>query len=210
MHPLVNSYTARWRMLYDTSASDSDLYCSFDVAGRGAVDVFMLDLDKIERKKTPWLLALTHAPWYNSNEAHQGDGEGMSKSMESLLYEYKVELVFAGHVHAYERFTRVYDNSKDRSGPMHVTIGDGGNLEGLANKFSDPQPEITVFREASFGHAWGVLGGQWTLAHWTWHRNDYDEQVMGDQLMADQVWVTSLISKTTCKNNTINLSFVIG
>lgn len=28
--------------------------------------------------------------------------------------------------------TRVYNNSVNRCGPMHVTIGDGGNREGLA------------------------------------------------------------------------------
>ncbi|XP_039124116.1 LOW QUALITY PROTEIN: probable purple acid phosphatase 20 [Dioscorea cayenensis subsp. rotundata] len=207
------SYNARWRMPYDISASDSNLYYSFDVAG-GVVHVLMLgsytdfdsssaqfkwlmaDLDKIDRKQTPWLLALIHAPWYNSNEAHQGDGEDMRKSMENLLYQYKVDVVFAGHVHAYERFTRVYDNSKDGCGPMHVTIGDGGNREGLANKFLDPQPEISVFREASFGHGEFLVVNE-THAHWTWHRNDDDEQVM-----ADQVWVTTLISQTTCKNKT--------
>lgn len=92
--------------------------------------------------------------------------------------------------------TRVYDNSKDGCGPMHVTIGDGGNREGLANKFLDPQPEISVFREASFGHGEFLVVNE-THAHWTWHRNDDDEQVM-----ADQVWVTTLISQTTCKNKT--------
>lgn len=28
--------------------------------------------------------------------------------------------------------TRVYDNKADRCGPIYVTIGDGGNREGLA------------------------------------------------------------------------------
>jgi Icc-related predicted phosphoesterase len=62
------------------------------------------DLGSIDRKKTPWVIVLLHAPWYNTNYAHQGEGESMRKAMEELLYKARVDVVFAGHVHAYERF----------------------------------------------------------------------------------------------------------
>lgn len=42
-------------------------------------------------------------PWYNSNEAHQGEADDMMTSMEPLLYAAGADIVFAGHVHAYER-----------------------------------------------------------------------------------------------------------
>lgn len=61
------------------------------------------DLKKVDRAKTPWLLAMLHAPWYNSNSAHQGEGDKMMASMESLLYQANVDILFAGHIHAYER-----------------------------------------------------------------------------------------------------------
>lgn len=61
------------------------------------------DLSKVDRKRTPWLLVIFHVPWYNSNTAHQGEGSDMMKTMEPLLYAAKVDLAFAGHVHAYER-----------------------------------------------------------------------------------------------------------
>lgn len=59
----------------------------------------------MDRAKTPWLIAVLHAPWYNSNTAHQGEDESidMMAAMEPLLYQYNVDIVFAGHVHAYER-----------------------------------------------------------------------------------------------------------
>ena len=113
------AYNARWPMPYKESGSTSNLYYSFDVA---STHVIMLgsytdfdahsqqytwlqsDLAKIDRKRTPWVIALLHAPWYNTNEAHQGEGEDMRQAMEELLYEARVDLVFAGHVHAYERF----------------------------------------------------------------------------------------------------------
>lgn len=61
------------------------------------------DLAKVDRGRTPWLIAVLHAPWYNSNSKHQGDGDEMMKSMEFILREAKVDLLIAGHVHAYER-----------------------------------------------------------------------------------------------------------
>ena len=35
----------------------------------------------------------------------------------------------AGHVHAYERTVRVFDNQPNECGPVHIVIGDGGNRE---------------------------------------------------------------------------------
>ncbi|KAL3532076.1 hypothetical protein ACH5RR_005597 [Cinchona calisaya] len=154
--PLIHSqpftaYNARWYMPFEQSGSDSNLYYSFEVAG---VHVIMLgsytdfdptsaqykwlqkDLKKVDRSRTPWLVVLVHAPWYNSNTAHQGEAESvnMKEDMEDMLYQARVDVVFAGHVHAYERFTRVYNEEANKCGPVHITIGDGGNREGLASK----------------------------------------------------------------------------
>ncbi|MBA0873798.1 hypothetical protein Goshw_007213 [Gossypium schwendimanii] len=197
------SYNARWKMPFEESESTSNLYYSFEVAG---VHVIMLgsytdydelsdqyswlkaDLSKVDRKKTPWLVVLFHVPWYNSNHAHQGEGDGMMAAMEPLLYAAGVDLVFAGHVHAYERSKRVNKGKSDPCGTVHITIGDGGNREGLAQKYIHPTPEWSMFREASFGHGELKIVNS-THAFWSWHRNDDDEPVR-----SDQVWITSLIS----------------
>ncbi|GAV60757.1 Metallophos domain-containing protein/Metallophos_C domain-containing protein, partial [Cephalotus follicularis] len=212
--PIIHSqpftaYNARWRMPFENSGSTSNLYYSFDVAG---VHVVMLgsytnfdpnsdqyawlqaDLGMVDRSKTPWIVVLLHAPWYNSNTAHQGEHESvdMKASMEGLLYQARVDVVFAGHVHAYERFTRVYNDTADNCGPVYITIGDGGNREGLAKTYINPQPPISLFREASFGHGeFEVLNA--THALWTWHRNDDDEPVV-----ADSTWLTSHSSDPDC------------
>ncbi|GKD63536.1 probable purple acid phosphatase 20 [Tanacetum coccineum] len=203
------AYNARWHMPYEESGSTSNLYYSFEVSG---VHVIMLgsytdcdsgsdqyqwlesDLKKVDRNKTPWLVVLIHAPWYNSNTAHQGEKESvdMMESMEGLLYEARVDVVFAGHVHAYERFYRVYNEKADNCGPVHITIGDGGNREGLASKYKEPQPTISAFREASFGHGELEMVNA-TYAKWSWHRNDDDESVQ-----SDSVWIRSLAYDPTC------------
>lgn len=119
-HPQgFTAYNSRWLMPYEESGSKSNLYYSFDVAGThiimlGSYMNFYMespqykwlesDLARVNRKKTPWILVLLHVPWYNTNTAHQGEGESMRQTMEELLYKAQVDVVFAGHVHAYERF----------------------------------------------------------------------------------------------------------
>ena len=43
---------------------------------------------------------------------------------------YGVDLVLNGHVHAYERTHPMYKYKPDTCGPIYITIGDGGNVEG--------------------------------------------------------------------------------
>lgn len=61
----------------------------------------------MDRGRTPWLLVLFHVPWYNSNKAHQCEGDDMKAAMEPLLHAAGVDVMFAGHVHAYERSVRI-------------------------------------------------------------------------------------------------------
>ena len=56
------------------------------------------DLAKVDRSVTPWLIATTHPPWYNSYRAHYREVECMRQSMEDLLYEYGVDVMLHGHV----------------------------------------------------------------------------------------------------------------
>ncbi|KAL4556418.1 hypothetical protein LXL04_039069 [Taraxacum kok-saghyz] len=152
------------------------------------------ELRKVNRSETPWLIVLMHAPWYNSNIAHYMEGETMRVVFEPFFVQSKVDIVFAGHVHAYERSERVSNivynivNGKctpvyDQSAPVYITIGDGGNVQGLADNFTEPQPAYSAFREASFGHATLEIMNQ-THAFYAWHRN-------GDiySFQADSLWL---------------------
>ncbi|BBN15145.1 acid phosphatase type 7 [Marchantia polymorpha subsp. ruderalis] len=195
------AYNARWSMPYKESGSTSNLYYSFEVAG---CHILMLgsycdfdakspqykwlqnDLAKVDRKKTPWLITVLHAPWYNSNTAHRGDGDDMKAAMETLLFENKVDIIFAGHVHAYERSTRVYKGVPHPQGIIHINIGDGGNREGLASKYNKPQPMWSLFREASFGYGRLIIDSA-TTARWVWHRNDDDADVVADQVVINSL-----------------------
>ncbi|KAK1369552.1 Purple acid phosphatase [Heracleum sosnowskyi] len=151
------------------------------------------ELPKVNRSETPWLIVLMHAPWYNSYNYHYMEGETMRVMYEPWFVKYKVDIVFAGHVHAYERSERVSNIAynivngicnpvNDPSAPVYITIGDGGNLEGLATNMTEPQPKYSAFREASFGHATFDIKNR-THAYYAWHRNQD-----GYAVEADSVW----------------------
>lgn len=169
------------------------------------------ELRKVDRKKTPWLIVLMHVPMYSSNLAHYMEGESMRAVFESWFVHSRVDMVFAGHVHAYERSYRIsniyYNVSSgdrypipDTSAPVYITVGDGGNLEGLAGRFLDPQPEYSAFREASYGHSTLEIKNR-THAFYHWNRNDDGKRTVTDSVVFhNQYWVSNLRRRRLEKN----------
>ncbi|KAK8602584.1 hypothetical protein V6N13_057784 [Hibiscus sabdariffa] len=169
------------------------------------------ELKKVDRKKTPWLIILMHVPIYNSNQAHFMEGESMRAVFERWFVHHRVDFIFAGHVHAYERLYRIsnirYNVSSgnrypvpDRSAPVYITVGDGGNQEGLAGRFRDPQPEYSAFREASYGHSTLELKNR-THAFLNWHRNEDGEEVHADSVIfLNRHWASNLRRRRLKKN----------
>lgn len=157
------AYSSRFAFPSNESNSSSTFYYSFNAGG---IHFIMLgayisydrsgdqykwleqDLAKVDRKVTPWLVATWHPPWYSTYTSHYREAECMRVAMEDLLYKYKVDLVFNGHVHAYERSNRVYNYTLDPCGPVYITVGDGGNREKMAIEHADepgncPDPSST-------------------------------------------------------------------
>lgn len=66
-------------------------------SGSPQYDWLKADLAAIDRTTTPWVFVNTHAPWYNTNSAHQGDGEAQRVAMEKMLYDASVDGMFMGH-----------------------------------------------------------------------------------------------------------------
>ncbi|PSC76955.1 purple acid phosphatase 15 isoform X2 [Micractinium conductrix] len=99
------------------------------------------DLAAVDRQKTPWLIVLFHAAGYHSYAGHYKEADTFMALLEPLFYRYQVDLVYSGHVHAYERTFPVYRYRRDDCGPVYTLIGDGGNVEGLYKDFIDAQPQ---------------------------------------------------------------------
>eukprot|EP00249_Psilotum_nudum_P017888 c26537_g1_i1 orf=229-1626(+) len=213
IHPF-KSYLHRFRTPYSSSKSASPLWYSVK---RASAHIIVLssysafskytpqwrwlqdEFSRVNRMNTPWLIVLMHSPWYNSNEHHYMEGETMRVEFEKWFVQYKVDIVFSGHVHAYERSHRisnvVYNIANDlctpvhdESAPIYITVGDGGNIEGLAMGFIEPQPSYSSFREASFGHGMLEIKNR-THAFFYWHRNEDERAVVGDSVwLFNRIW----------------------
>ncbi|KAJ3671903.1 hypothetical protein LUZ60_007982 [Juncus effusus] len=149
---IFEAYKSRLAFPSSESGSNSEFYYSFNAGG---IHFIMLgaytsynqsgeqykwlekDLEKVDRSVTPWLIATWHAPWYSTYRSHYKEAECMRVEMEEILYSYGVDVVFNGHVHAYERSNRIYNFSLNPCGPVHITVGDGGNRENLAISHAD-------------------------------------------------------------------------
>ncbi len=64
-----------------------------------------------DRKKTPWLMVNWHSPWYNTYVGHYKENDAMRQTYEGLMLQYKVDIQFHGHVHAYERKHPIANNT---------------------------------------------------------------------------------------------------
>ncbi|CAA7022938.1 unnamed protein product [Microthlaspi erraticum] len=208
------NYLERYTTPYLASKSSSPLWysvrrasahiivlCSYSPFVKYTAQWHWLDeeLKRVDREKTPWLIVLMHVPMYNSNEAHFMEGESMRAAFEEWFVEHKVDVIFAGHVHAYERSYRIsnvrYNISSgdrypvpDKSAPVYITVGDGGNQEGLAARFREPQPDYSAFREASYGHSTLDIKNR-THAIYHWNRNDDGKKVATDEfVLYNQYW----------------------
>ncbi|KAM3220312.1 purple acid phosphatase 2 isoform X1 [Capsicum annuum] len=204
-------YTHRYHVPYRASGSTSPLWysikrasayiivlSSYSACGKYTPQYKWLkkELPKVNRIETPWLFVVVHAPLYNSYNNHYMEGETMRVVYEQWFVKYKVDMVFAGHVHAYERTERISNVAynivneectpiPDQSAPIYITIGDGGNLEGLATNMTEPQPNYSAFREASYGHATIAIQNRYHAVY-SWHRN-HD----GCAVEADRIWVNN-------------------
>jgi acid phosphatase len=100
------------------------------------------DLASIDRKKTPWIFAMSHRPMYSSETASYQ--KNLRAAFEGLLLEHGVDAYFSGHIHWYERLfplgvngtidkASIKDKSTYYTNPgvsmTHIINGMAGNIE---------------------------------------------------------------------------------
>jgi hypothetical protein len=143
------------------------------------------DLAGVNREITPWLIVLFHQPFVNSNTVHSiaAEGRSVQNVIEDLLYANKVDLVISGHIHAYERSCKLKNYTCDSNGPLYITVGGGGNREGLALPWVEPQPSWSVYRQASYGF------GEFTAVNSTHLKWFWSQNVDLTPTKIDSIWV---------------------
>ncbi|KAG5182356.1 Metallo-dependent phosphatase-like protein [Tribonema minus] len=139
------------------------------------------DLAALDRSVTPWLIVITHCPWYNSNFAHQLESQAvaMKESMEGMIADARAALVISGHVHAYERTHPVRGWARRDGAPVYIVIGDGGNREGHARGLYAPPHWSAARDDGAFGHGRLAVANA-THARWEWRRNRDGAAQLGD------------------------------
>ncbi|CAL5230081.1 g13538 [Coccomyxa viridis] len=140
------SYQARFKNAQRSSNSNSFQFYSVNVGpthniflssyidyttGSAQYNWLLNDLQSIDRSKTPWVIASNHHPLYSTDTSFK-EYEQMRVMLEPLMYQYGVDVFYNGHVHSYERINPVYNYLNNICGTVHITIGDGGNNEGLS------------------------------------------------------------------------------
>jgi hypothetical protein len=167
----VQSDSSFWYS-YETGLAHVITLCFYcDVSpGSPQYKFVVKDLAALDRSRTPWLVVSMHVPLYSSfSDYMMVESAAFRTSLEPLLYAAKADVVFAGHVHAYERTDFVYNGTATCDAPMYITVGDGGNNEG-PSCWGNEVLEWTAFRESSFGYGIFDIQNE-THGMWTWHRN---------------------------------------
>ena len=118
---------------------------------------FLDELEAIDRTSTPWLFVMLHCPIYNTFTVHQKDYQILKtrEHLEPLFVQYKVNMIFNGHVHAYLRTLPVAFQVPQQTGPIHVVMGAGGR-DAEAAYLSD-EPEVWVATRDASIYGYGLL-----------------------------------------------------
>ena len=147
------------------------------------------ELASIDRERTPWVLLTMHPPIYNTFALHHHDPQifAAREHLEPLMIEHHVNIIFTGHIHAYQRTDYVAFNATIPTGPMHITIGAGGRA--CAAPFTNKEPEQWLMKRDATMYGYGrfVIENA-TFAEWQWipispsEKQDYNQVRGKDEL----------------------------
>ncbi|OMO96002.1 hypothetical protein COLO4_15561 [Corchorus olitorius] len=116
-------------------------------------------------------------------------------------------LIVLMHVPIYNSNEAHFMEGENESAPLYITVGDGGNQEGLAGSFRDPQPPYSAFREAAYGHATLEIKNR-THAFYHWNRNDDGNKVAADSFVLNNQYWSSKVNRRKLEKH--HLRSVIG
>jgi hypothetical protein len=118
------------------------------------------------RSKVPWIIMAGHRPVYTSIPLGAKENETRCNSclnaFADLIYKYKVDFYFCGHVHWLERLFPVNEAGMPlaqsyykQPGPIHVTIGAAGAPE--PNQLENPFNKIRASAQIRSKHGFSIL-----------------------------------------------------
>jgi len=111
----------------------------------------------------------------------------MRDEIEDLLYQYKVDLVLAGHYHAYLRTCdQLYQGQCGVEGaPMHITVGTAGGWLDGEGLYANTWTQKYIHTEYGFGRI--TVHNATVMQFELVRAGGIDEEGAGDTL--DEVWL---------------------
>eukprot|EP01138_Halocafeteria_seosinensis_P001927 gb/GECG01001973.1/.p1 GENE.gb/GECG01001973.1/~~gb/GECG01001973.1/.p1 ORF type:complete len:497 (+),score=50.55 gb/GECG01001973.1/:1-1491(+) len=158
---------------YPNSPNDEHIF--LDNGGFWGNQLKWLEQDLIEANKDrhvrPWVVVAGHRPLYSVQLRGHST---MRDTFEKLLYDYKVDIYFCGHQHAYERQWPTYKGVPEKTynnprAPVYLVNGAGGDSEGHStyNNVSGI-PWNVYWNTANFGY--GIITSlNSTALHWAFY-----------------------------------------
>lgn len=158
----VNFYSVLGNHDVEQGRQDQRQYPLFNMGGRnyyslkqgsGLVEFFMIDSTDFDAPQANWLvqalsasqcrwkIAVFHHPIYSSGG--HGSNLRLRKQLEPLLTKYKVNAVFSGHDHIYER-------TKTQQGIQYFVTGAGGKNRAGDVDLSSPIREVSYDQDNHF------------------------------------------------------------
>lgn len=107
------------------------------------------DLLGVDRAATPWVVLATHRPYIftQKSTAEQKMAVGLTQIVEPLLAKAKVDLVFAGHIHSFQRTCAMFNYSCTKPGEhgtVHYMNGAAGHPFSTSAPFPSTYMENTI------------------------------------------------------------------
>ncbi|SCV66901.1 BQ2448_5547 [Microbotryum intermedium] len=108
----------------------------FGVTMNAQIDWLISDLQRVDRKRTPWVVVFLHRPWYTA-VGPPATPPAWQIAFEGIFQQYNVDIYVQGHVHTYERFSPRFNGILDPNGynnpssPWPIIVGAAGHFDGL-------------------------------------------------------------------------------
>jgi 3',5'-cyclic AMP phosphodiesterase CpdA len=137
--PLLDAGVPFYAVLGNHDDPNNRFYASFNMHGERyysfaakGVRFFMLDTNVLDPRQLAWIeeslkgarenwkIAVLHHPLYSDGGRH-GSNVDIRVALEPMLVKHRVQAVFTGHDHIYERL-------KPQKGVTHFVIGSSGQL----------------------------------------------------------------------------------
>ena len=159
----VNFYAVLGNHDVEQGRQDQNQYPLFNMGGRnyysikqggGLVELFMLDSTDFASPQAAWLeqalsasvsrwkIAVLHHPLYSSGDKHGSDLR-LRKRLEPIFTKYKVNAVFSGHDHIYER-------TKPQQGIQYFVTGAGGKTRRGGVDLKSPFRQVSYDEDNHF------------------------------------------------------------